>query len=167
MVAAIIGKEVEETILRRLSYNKETGSVIWLDGKRAGRKIYNTSCDGYHRLKILGSTYYLHRVCWFLHYREWPTSHLDHVNGDKTDNRIVNLRVASSTQNSANRSLAVNNTTGHKGVVYLENISKYMVRVGSSPRVLVGYFENLDDAAKAYNDAAKELYGEYARLNNV
>lgn len=167
MVAATIDDEVLEEMAKRLSYDKDTGVVVWLDGKKAGQEIVNLSNEGYRRLKILGKNYYLHRVCWFLHHKEWPTGYLDHVNGDKADNRLKNLRLASSSQNSANRILAVNNSTGYKGVVYRKEFNKYLARVGANPRIIVGYFETAEDAARAYNKAAKELYGDYARLNNV
>lgn len=167
MGAATIAKHVQEEMRRRLSYDKDTGAVIWVVGRKAGQQIFNKSCQGYLRLKIAGKNYYLHRVCWFLHHGEWPTEWIDHINGNKSDNRLENLRVVSSSQNSANRPLAVNNTTGYKGVVYRKAFNKYLVRVGANPRTIVGYFESLEEAARAYNEAAKELYGEYARLNNI
>lgn len=158
---------VLDEVKKRVSYDPLTGYVFWKDGKNTGKQITNLSADGYYRLKILGKTYYLHRVCWFLHYGFWPVETLDHINTNKTDNRLCNLRLATSSQNSANRPLAINNATGYKGVCYNKTAKKFLARVGANPRINIGYFDTAKDAAKAYNKVALELYGEFAKLNEI
>lgn len=95
---------------------------------------------------------------------------VDHINGDKLDNRRSNLRDATRTQNNCNRRLSNRNTSGYKGVScrpdrknkpFVANI-----QVNHRPKFL-GAFATAEDAARAYDDAARELHGQYAVTNFV
>lgn len=89
---------------------------------------------------------------------------VDHINNDPWDNRKSNLRPATNQQNQANRGIQVNNTTGFKGVVYTHN--RYDARITvHGKRIYLGYFKNPIDAAKAYDKAAREHFGEFAYCN--
>lgn len=96
------------------------------------------------------------------------TDMVDHILGDKLDNRRSQLRVCSNEENSRNRRKASNNTSGYKGVTYLKKYKTWHARIslGGKYRSL-GTFKCIKDAALAYNFAAAELYGEFARLNEV
>jgi len=77
--------------------------------------------DGYWKLHALGDHYKVHRVIWFLHYGKIPKGyHIDHINRDRADNRISNLRAVPQTINGKNRSKNSNNTTGVNGIAYGE-----------------------------------------------
>lgn len=90
----------------------------------------------------------------------------DHINGDKLDNRKENLRVCTPSQNRCNRGKTLNNTSGIKGVFWHKRDNKWraQIKVGGI-QFWLGYFDSMEDASKAYNEAAIRLHGEFARLN--
>lgn len=90
----------------------------------------------------------------------------DHINGDGLDNRRENLRLATASQNSMNRGIRTDNTTGCKGVVWDNSCNKYRVGIGvNRKRVYVGRFEKLEDAIRAYEEKATELHKQFANLH--
>ena len=92
--------------------------------------------------------------------------HTDHINGDKLDNRRENLRICTPSQNQQNRSNQKNNKIGYKGVGWNSTANKWLARITvRGEQVHLGYFETAEDAARAYDQAAKDLHGEYAFLN--
>lgn len=91
---------------------------------------------------------------------------VDHINGEPMDNRKNNLRSASKQQNSANRGLQSNNTTGFKGIYFQKTTGKYRAHIQvNGKRISLGSHKTSIDAAKAYDTAASEHFGEFARLN--
>jgi hypothetical protein len=92
----------------------------------------------------------------------------DHLNGNGLDNRKINLRICTTSQNSMNRGLQINNTTGFKGVNYDKFSNKFraQIRVNNIYKNL-GYYIDPKDAARAYNAAAIKLHGEFAKLNEI
>lgn len=92
--------------------------------------------------------------------------YVDHINMDPTDNRRENLRICSWSDNNCNKVLQRNNTTGFKGVSFHKDAGKYKSIIWKDGvRHYLGLFEMPEDAAQAYDDAARELHGEFARLN--
>lgn len=90
----------------------------------------------------------------------------DHINGDKLDNRRANLRACTYTQNLGNASLRSNNTTGYKGVTWDKSRGRWRARVNVDGREYhLGRFETRDEAVRAYDARARELFGEYAKTN--
>ena len=107
-----------------------------------------------------------HRVAWFLHYGEWPCRQIDHVNGNRSDNRIANLRLATNSENVCNRGKPKNNTSGFKGVSWNSGRRAWLAtirRKGSNKNL--GYFATREAAADAYNRAALKYHGEFANLD--
>lgn len=96
---------------------------------------------------------------------------VDHINRDKLDNRRVNLRVASMSQQMANTKLNVRNTSGFRGVTKNRKGSTWKATIGHKPakhrKLYLGNFTTAEDAARAYNRAAKKLFGDFAQLNEV
>lgn len=91
---------------------------------------------------------------------------VDHVDGDTLDNRRSNLRLASKSQNAANRGPTKSNTSGYKGVHWHKQGKKWMAAIGVDGKsIYLGLFQHAQDAARAYDEAALKHFGEYAVLN--
>jgi hypothetical protein len=91
---------------------------------------------------------------------------IDHINNNKLDNRKINLRVSDTTCNNHNTTKRQNTTSTYKGVSFIKKLNKYKTSI-TYKYYIVGFFDNEFDAAKAYNDKAKELYGELASINLI
>jgi len=91
---------------------------------------------------------------------------IDHANGNRRDNRRLNLRVCSHSQNLANRGKQTNNTSGYKGVFWSKNNKNWFAQIGFANRdIRIGTFDNPKDAARAYDEKARELFGGFAVTN--
>jgi hypothetical protein len=167
-----------------LHYDPETGIFTWRERPRehftransfnswkkrfVGKPAGNKSAHGYIRINICGVLYFAHRLAWLYMTGEWPEDQIDHANLEKADNRFSNLRSASRSQNTANRPTQPNNTSGYKGVVWDGRRNKWFVKIKINGRQkIIGYFsrDRIHDAAVAYERAARECFGEFARID--
>ena len=116
------------------------------------------------RHKYPSGVYWMHRVI-----MNCPDGkEVDHINGNPLDNRKENLRICSHAENMRNSSIQKNNTSGYKGVYWNNERKKWQAQISIKNKVVpLGRFDDIKDAARAYNEAAKENYGVFARLNNV
>ncbi len=90
----------------------------------------------------------------------------DHIDGNKLNNQISNLRVSNKQQNGANRGLNKNNTSGFKGVGWHKQAKKWRAHIDvSGKHRSLGLYTNIHDAIEAYNNAARKYFGEFAYLN--
>jgi len=91
----------------------------------------------------------------------------DHINHDTLDNRRKNLRKCTSAQNCCNRKVQSNSTSGYKGVFWTKSTHKWRAKIAMNrqPHKHLGYFHSPEDAARAYDAAARKLHGEFAVLN--
>ena|ERR1035437_231983 len=93
---------------------------------------------------------------------------VDHINGNKLDNRKANLRIATRSQNAMNSKIAKSNTSGYKGVSWFKRDSKWRADIRINYKsIFLGLFTNKKDAVQSYNQAAKQYFGEFARLNTL
>lgn len=93
---------------------------------------------------------------------------VDHINRNGLDNQKSNLRHATRSQNNMNKDLNKNNTSGFKGVSWMERLKKFRAYVVKDyKQETIGYYKTAGEAAIAYNKRAKELYGEFVKLNDV
>lgn len=158
-----------------LHYDEADGSFYWkhnrpgpqrVDADGVSNRAGSTRTDGYICVSALGFKYLGHRLAWFYVKGVWPSHWLDHINGDRTDNRIENLREVSAEQNSRNSRLRSDNTSGYKGVSFDKSSKKWVARIIVNYRQnVLGYFENMEDAIAAYGRASTEHHGDFARLN--
>lgn len=101
---------------------------------------------GYKTVGLGGKNYLEHRVVWFLAHGQWPKGEIDHINRDKHDNRIENLRVVSKSQNARNRGLMKSNRTGVTGVSIDGNRFVVKLSIDGKPRSF-GRFKTLEEAS--------------------
>lgn len=130
-------------------------------GKRCG-------CDngsGYIVTRIDGISIKAHRIAFAIHHSRWPVDMIDHINGIKSDNRISNLREVTRSQNLQNQRVR-KGTSNFKGVTWDKGMKSWLVQIRlDKVNRRVGFFANEVDAARAYDEAAANLFGEFARLN--
>jgi len=92
----------------------------------------------------------------------------DHINGDRLDNRLANLRICTTTQNQQNSRKKINNTSGYKGVTFDKGRGRRMWKAQTRYEghyLHIGYFADAKEAAIAYDEKVRELFGEFARTN--
>lgn len=130
---------------------------------KAGEIAGKLNADGYREIKINGRCYRAHRLAWLYVYEAWPDGMIDHRDNNRTNNCIDNLRLATQSQNQANKRVASHGLSGTKGVTWSHRTSKWEVRVGNNPRRYAGQFIRLEDAKEAYRRVAQEIFGEFAR----
>lgn len=93
---------------------------------------------------------------------------IDHINGDTLDNRKENLRICTTVENGRNRKKEIGTSSKYKGVSWDKNASKWKARIMfEKDRMYLGLFICEKEAALAYNEAAKRLFGEFAKLNEI
>ena len=156
-----------------LHYNPNTGVFTWV--LKPSRRISAGSIagsphrrSGYRKIKFDGQDYRANRLAWFFVHGAWPCACLDHRNGRKDDDRIDNLREASSAQNAMNRRAVVNSSSAHKGVTYHKQMRKWQAQIKvAGKNKYLGLFASESAAALAYNNAAAVAHEQFARLNEV
>jgi len=154
-----------EEVQARLRYEPSTGHIFWRDGERRGglRAFTYTAKKGYYVSTFrkpcgLCTTLCAHRVAWALYYDEWPNGTIDHINGDKLDNRIENLRCVSSIENARNAALGANNTSGVVGVHLHKDTGKWTAQIRANDKTIaLGLFKKKGDAIIARKAAEKVL----------
>lgn len=113
----------------------------------------------------MGKLVYLHRI--ILGLKTGDGVEVDHINNDGCDNRRTNLRTVTHTHNLANM-VKVRGTSRYKGVHWARNEGKWHSNISYNDKTVpIGYFDSEEDAARAYNRKAVELYGGYARINVI
>lgn len=143
-------------------YDAATGLFWWRDNSNKNRRMHtavgHVIKTGYRYIVVDGKRYRAHRLAWLYFYGEWPSGELDHINGDRDDNRITNLRIVTRVQNLANR-VHSNNSNGHIGIRPSRHGTRWRAGfVLAGVRYNVGTFATKAEAISAYKlakDAAK------------
>ena len=149
-----------QTLLKqKLSYDENTGLFTWKQGKykdkQAGTIAGKLPDQGYIRINIDKKEYKAHRLAWLFVYGEFPPKHLDHINRDRTDNSIKNLRLADDALNRKNQSLYKNNPSGYHGVT--KHGDRWRARINiNSKKVHLGVFDTIEEAAKCRQQAEQK-----------
>lgn len=138
-------------------------SCALFNSKFAGKEAFTaTDTYGYKFGAIFGKTYRAHRVIWALTFGDWPNGQIDHINGNRSDNRIENLRVVSNAENQRNSKIRSTNTSGAAGVSWNKQRAKWQARITvDCKRMHLGYFDSLDEA-KTARIKAELRYGFHA-----
>lgn len=131
-------------------YDPTTGIFV-----RGNRTLHNVHKSGYRRMVINGCIYMQHRLAWLYVYGEWPSGVIDHINGIRDDNRIVNLRDVLPRVNSENRQAAQpNSKTGFLGVSQRKQRFEARIRVNGD-EIYLGLFDTKEEAHQAYLSAKR------------
>lgn len=178
-----------EVLRQLLRYDPETGCFWWKERgpewfksshygsadavcaswnkQRAGKEALTaTEGWGYKHGTILSVPLKAHIAAFMIVHGRLPVGHVDHVNMDRGDNRIANLREAAHGQNLCNRGAPRNNRSGVKGVCWIAEKGKYRAEIrANGVRRHLGYFASASEAGKAYARAAAEMHGEFARTS--
>lgn len=151
-----------DELRERLDYDEVTGNLYWRRDAGDQAIAGTVTPYGYLQIAIGGHSILAHRAIWAMHFGEWPDGMIDHRNRIKTDNRISNLRLATTVQNSANTNARSNSKSGVKGVSQKPNGKwRAYIRFDGKNRAL-GTFANMGDAIEVYNRAAREVHGDFA-----
>ena len=153
----------QEHLKTLLHYDPDTGIWTWrvnrTGGVKAGMTAGYINDRRYRRIVVQNRIQYSHRLAWLYMTGNWPTQ-IDHKNGNKSDDRWQNLRIATHSQNEYNKPLGITNTSGFKGVSKNGNRWRAHIRINGKSTHL-GRFPTKEEAAAAYRKAAIDLHGEY------
>lgn len=160
------GTLTAERLRDLLDYNQETGVFVWKSLPGNGRAVVGLQAGcvakkRYQMISIDGKTYLSHRLAWFYVNGKWPKSWIDHINRDRLDNRIANLREATPEQSARNR-------PGHRGRALPKGVYKRKYGfeswiMQSGVHYYLGHFASENAAASAYANAARSLHKEFAQ----
>ena len=169
-----------EVLRQLLRYEPETGKLFWKERgpewfkSKEGFKHWQTrrlgaealtsiDRDGYRRGLVCGHSVMAHRVAWAIHAGHWPKYQIDHVNGVRDDNRLLNLREATASENARNRRYRVKPGGIPRGVKMLASSGKWQAEIGVDGRKkYLGVFDTKEAAQTAYLEAAPRYHGVFA-----
>ena len=139
----------------------------WHNRHQIGKDLATKkNANGYWLTSVLGKYYRTHRLIFLLHFGYLPKI-IDHINRDKTDNRIENLRESTKTENERNRGKYQTNTTGYKGVWRHKSGSFYVDISVDGKKHRSGPYATVEAAAHGYNEMCNQYHGKFAVLNQV
>jgi len=156
-----------ERLLEVIQYNPEDGTFFRktrVGGMKPGEHAGCIRNHGYRAIDVDGKRYLAHRLAWFYVHKKWPDHFIDHINMDRLDNRIANLREATKAENSRNVKKQSNNTSGYKGVTWSSGNKMWMAQIVSNGKRVVKYFHCPKQAHHCYKQLAAQMHGEFARV---
>ena len=164
--------EITQDLLKEyMIYDQETGNFTKIkklhprdNTVKVGGVVGHKSGDGYIHFSFFGKKRKAHRMAWLYVYGYIPDGLIDHIDGDKTNNAILNLRLATNAQNLANMH-KINSKSGFRGVYeskYKGEVKGYIAQFNKKH---LGYFKKKEDAARAFDSYLKEMYGEFAKVS--
>lgn len=156
-----------EYLRKALRYEPETGKLFWrerddvpkeVNTRWAGKEAFTCVMGaGYKKGRINKTPFYAHRVIMAMVNGEWPPEEVDHISGDKTDNRLSNLRLVTKAENQRNKRRRSDNTSGHIGVYWAKREGKWCARITAGGRKKnLGLFSRKADAIAARKAAEAE-----------
>jgi hypothetical protein len=150
------------------NYRYENGNFYRLKssgGEKVGNLVgWTTVCNGklYKKMNINKKTYYQHQLIYLYHHGFIP-KYIDHIDRNSLNNNIENLRESTQSQNCANKHKNTNNTSGFKGVTFNKRNNKWQAQIMVQYKhIILGFFDNVEDGAKAYEIASKKYFAEFA-----
>jgi len=154
-----------------LSYNSNTGIFTWTTNQgnnKTSGLVAGCLIAGYRYINVYKKRYAAHRLAWFYVYHQWPTDELDHIDRNKDNNAISNLRLASRKLQRQNACGKLISTSQYKGVNWDANRKKWRSHIViDGTAYFLGRFNTELEAAVRYNEAAIEFFEEQTYLNPV
>ena len=152
-----------------LKYDPETGHFAWIVNStriKVGDKAGTVDSRGYIRIRIGSRKYAAHRLAWTIATGKSPGEKtIDHINGDKSDNRIANLRLATNAENQRNKGAYRCKAALPKGVFWNKDKGRFHAAIRVDRKLNhLGYFDTQEQAELAYAEAAKKLHGQFMNL---
>lgn len=147
------------------------GELFWKNtthGKiKVGSKVGFINNDGYYTASVYGKKYLNHQIVYLMHHGYFPKE-IDHINRDRLDNKIENLREVTRAQNMQNKAMYKRNTSGAKGVSWKKSINKWQVAINvNGVRKYIGVFEDFELAELVSMEARDKFHGIYANKGAV
>lgn len=150
-----------ERLKELVSYDKETGNffrLVAVANIKTGLVIAKPAKNGYVRMHIDGHLYYLHRLAWFYENNEWPVA-IDHIDGNKINNKLCNLRAATCGENLQNISTKTKAISGFKGAYFHPKAKNWQAKIMLNGKTKsLGYYKTPEEAHEAYIDGKKKLH---------
>ena len=164
-----MGELTQQRLKELLEYDEDTGEFTWLISLSnrgvIGQAVGSTRDDDYRVTSIYGKPYLMHRLAFLYMTGEFPKLWIDHINKDPSDNRWINLRECSPSQNNHNRALQRQNNSGYKGIGWLPKIQKWRARITiNGKEIHLGVYIDIRDAINNWNKAAVEHHKEFATI---
>ena len=154
----------QDELKQLMEYNPETGNLIWKVSRgksKVGKVAGRTTAEGYIQIGIYGNQYQAHRLVWLYVYGEFPEYAIDHIDGDKANNTISNLRICprNMKDNGQNRKTHKNNTSGYPGVHFVKQQQNYRASImADGKKYILGRFNTAELAYEARLNAQKDLW---------
>lgn len=147
-------------VLNKLEYHPVTGLFVWKQTNLKGKIAGTLRKNGYRIITIDRKGYRAHRLAWFIVNGKFPLFDIDHINGNRDDNRISNLREATRSQNMENlRAAKSNNTSCFLGVSYMKRDGRYMSRIKVyGKQIFLGYFNTAEEAHMIYVEKKRKIH---------
>lgn len=154
---------------KTFNYDPETG--IFIRRALQHSHVAQAGClgrSGYRQINLKSKIWYAHQLAWAYVHGCLPNCDIDHINGDKSDNRIANLRLATRSQNMQNTGMRSSNTSGYKGVHFYKRTGQWIASIRHNGKPIhLGYFSTPEDASFAYEHKASELFGKFYRSHQA
>lgn len=167
-------RPTQARLKQALSYDPATGLFTWIEPRR-GRMLFSVAghidaSTGYRDISIDDRSYHAAKLAWLYVFGEYPECVVDHINRNRADDRIENLRLATHSENIINSGVFSHNTSGFKGVYFYRNRAErgwpawwaYITCNGT--RKSLGYFHNKAEAVIARKEAEVNLFGEFSPM---
>jgi hypothetical protein len=154
-----------------LKYDSESGIFTWITGGRYNRlagQVAGSVCDEYIKITLSGIRWKAHRLAWKMFYGTDPAGEIDHINGNKHDNRICNLRDCKKSDNGKNAGLSKRNKSGFRGVTKHTGREKWIASISlDGKNKHLGVFDSPEEAGEVAALARSLYYGEFSGNNRL
>lgn len=156
-----------QTLRIQFSYDSETGQFTRRGESKPSGRI---ATKGYRQIAIIRKRFMAHRLAWLYVHGEWPSGQIDHINQNKDDNRIENLRIVDNKQNQENVTAWGHNKTGRRGVCFIQSTGQWQADIKHNGKPLyLGRFDTVVDAVAARIRAEQTLFTHtpyYAKITH-